>query len=80
MTERALADATGWAVKGHYVSRLTIISDVTQAANNAWYGKIVDPRDGATCSAQLWVDSDWLLDLRGYVGIPLHLIENCRFG
>ena len=71
---------------------LTIIRDATQAANNAWYGKIVDPRDGATYSAELWVDSDGRLNLRGFVGIPLlgstqvwsrftgQLTENCRFG
>ena len=33
-------------------------------------GKIVDPRESATCSAQIWVDSEGLLNLRGYVGIP----------
>jgi uncharacterized protein (DUF2147 family) len=78
-------------VTGRSQCGLTIISDVTQAANNAWYGKIVDPRDGATYHAELWVDSEARLNLRGYVGIPLlgstqvwsrftgRLAEDCRF-
>jgi uncharacterized protein (DUF2147 family) len=78
-------------VTGRLQCGLTIISDVTQAANNAWYGKIVDPRDGATYHAELWVDSEGRLNLRGYVGIPLlgstqvwsrftgRLTDDCRF-
>ena len=70
---------------------LTIISDVTPGENDAWYGKIVDPRDGATYHAKLWVDSEGRLNLRGYVGIPLlgstqvwsrftgRLTEDCHF-
>jgi uncharacterized protein (DUF2147 family) len=78
-------------VTGRSQCGLTIISDVTQAADNAWYGKIVDPRDGAAYHAELWVDSEGRLNLRGYVGIPLlgstqvwsrftgRLTEDCRF-
>jgi uncharacterized protein (DUF2147 family) len=79
-------------VKGRSQCGLTIISDVTQAAPNAWYGKIVDPRDGASYNARLSVDGEGRLNLRGYLGIPLlgstqvwtrftgRLTENCRFG
>jgi uncharacterized protein (DUF2147 family) len=71
---------------------LTIIRDVTQAANDAWYGRITDPRDGATYQAKLWVDGQGRLHLRGYIGVPLlgstqvwsrfagRLVANCRFG
>jgi uncharacterized protein (DUF2147 family) len=79
-------------VTGRSQCGLTIIRDVTRAANNTWYGKITDPRDGATYQANLWVDDEGRLNLRGYVGIPLlgstqvwsrftgRLAENCRFG
>jgi uncharacterized protein (DUF2147 family) len=79
-------------VTGRSQCGLTIISEVTQAEDNAWYGKIVDPRDGATYRAKLWIDSGGRLNLRGYVGIPLlgstqvwsrftgRLAEDCRFG
>ena len=78
-------------VTGRSQCGLTIVSDVTQAANDAWYGNIVDPRDGAAYHAKLWVDSEGRLNLRGYVGIPLlgstqvwsrftgRLTEDCRF-
>jgi uncharacterized protein (DUF2147 family) len=71
---------------------LTIIRDVTQGANNTWSGKITDPRDGATYNANLWVDDEGRLNLRGYIGIPLlgstqvwsrftgRIADNCRFG
>lgn len=79
-------------ITGRSQCGLTIIRDVTQAANNTWSGKITDPRDGATYRANLWVDNEGRLNLRGYVGIPLlgstqvwsrfsgRLGENCRFG
>ena len=79
-------------VTGRSQCGLTIIRDVTEATNNAWYGKITDPRDGATYNATFWVDDEGRLNLRGYVGIPLlgstqvwsrftgRLAENCRFG
>jgi uncharacterized protein (DUF2147 family) len=78
-------------VTGRSQCGLRIISDVTQAENDAWYGEIVDPRDGTTYHAKLWVDSEGRLNLRGYVGIPLlgstqvwsrftgRLTEDCRF-
>jgi uncharacterized protein (DUF2147 family) len=71
---------------------LQIISEVKQANDNAWYGRIVDPRDGAIYHTKLWVDSDGRLNLRGYIGIPLlgstqvwsrftgRLAENCGSG
>ena len=47
------------------------ISEVAQGQDGAWYGKIVDPREGASYLAKLWFDSDGRLNLRGYVGIAL---------
>jgi uncharacterized protein (DUF2147 family) len=58
-------------VTGRSQCSLTIISDVTQPRMMRGTGKIVDPRDGATYHAKLWVDSEGRLNLRGYVGISL---------
>jgi uncharacterized protein (DUF2147 family) len=78
-------------VTGRSQCGLTIISGVTQAENDAWDGKIVDPRDGAAYNAKLWVDGEGRLNLRGCIGIPLlgstqvwsrftgRLTEDCRF-
>jgi uncharacterized protein (DUF2147 family) len=79
-------------VTGRPQCGLQIISEAMQAKDDAWYGRIVDPRDGAIYHAKLWVDDDGRLNLRGYIGIPLlgstqlwsrftgRLAENCRFG
>jgi uncharacterized protein (DUF2147 family) len=90
--DRTPSEPMATDVTGRSQCGLTIIRDVTEATNNAWYGKITDPRDGATYNATLWVDDEGRLNLRGYVGIPLlgstqvwsrftgRLAENCRFG
>jgi uncharacterized protein (DUF2147 family) len=90
--DRAPSEPMPTDVTGRSQCGLTIISEVTQAESNAWYSKIVDPRDGATYHAKLWVDGDGRLNLRGYIGIPLlgstqvwsrftgQIVEDCRFG
>jgi uncharacterized protein (DUF2147 family) len=90
--ERTPSEPMPTDVTGRSQCGLTIIRDVTQAANNMWSGKITDPRDGATYNANLWVDNEGRLNLRGYIGIPLlgstqvwsrfsgRIADNCRFG
>ena len=43
-------------VMGRSQCGLNIISEVTLAKDNAWYSNIVNPRDGVTYRAKLWVD------------------------
>jgi uncharacterized protein (DUF2147 family) len=49
-------------VTGKSQCGLTIIRDVKEA-NDAWYGRITDPRDGATYQVKLWVDGEGRLNL-----------------
>jgi uncharacterized protein (DUF2147 family) len=57
-------------VTGKSQCGLTIITDVKEA-NDAWYGRITDPRDGATYQVKLRVDGEGRLDLQCYIGIRL---------
>jgi uncharacterized protein (DUF2147 family) len=50
---------------------LTIINDFVPDGDNRWKGRIIDPRDGKTYDAEMWVDRQHRLNLRGYVVVPL---------
>jgi uncharacterized protein (DUF2147 family) len=50
---------------------LNIITGSADTQDGVTEGHITDPRDGKTYQAQLWVDDDGRLHLRGYIGIPL---------
>lgn len=39
--------------------------------NGQWQGKIYDPETGNTYQSKMQVDDDGVLEIRGYVGIPL---------
>lgn len=58
-------------INGQSQCGLTIITDVTPGDEDAWFGRITDPRSGAVYRAKLWVDAQGNLNLRGYVAIPL---------
>jgi uncharacterized protein (DUF2147 family) len=58
-------------VDGHSQCGLTIITGEMPAEDGTWLGQIIDPRNGSTYQAKLWVDEDGDLHLRGFIGIPL---------
>jgi uncharacterized protein (DUF2147 family) len=79
-------------VHGRSQCGLTIIENEVPTSSGIWDGSVTDPRDGSTYGAQLWVDHDDRLHVRGYLGIPLfghtqtwtrykgRLSEECRLG
>jgi len=50
---------------------LLIIDHMAQAAVDRWRGRILDPEDGRSYDAELWVDAAGQLQLRGFILIPL---------
>jgi uncharacterized protein (DUF2147 family) len=77
-------------VQGRSQCGLTIISDERPGSAGIWLGWVTDPRDGTSYHAELWLDADGNLNVRGYLGIPLlgrtqvwhrftgHLGNDCR--
>lgn len=58
-------------VHGRSQCGLTIITNEKPEADGTWLGNVTDPRDGGTYQAELWLDDDGNLHLRGFIGIPL---------
>ena len=58
-------------VHGRPQCGLAIITDVRPGSANRWAADITDPENGHVYDAQLWVDEDGQLHVRGYVGLPL---------
>jgi uncharacterized protein (DUF2147 family) len=50
---------------------LAIITNERPTEDGSWLGKVTDPRDGKTYQAEMWVDNEGRLNLRGFVGLPL---------
>jgi uncharacterized protein (DUF2147 family) len=50
---------------------LAIITDERPTGDGGWLGQVTDPRDGKMYHAEIWVDDEGRLNLRGFVGIPL---------
>lgn len=50
---------------------LTIITGERPDTDGTWLGQVTDPRDGDSYHAELWLDAQGDLHLRGYIGIPL---------
>jgi uncharacterized protein (DUF2147 family) len=79
-------------VHGRSQCGLTIIENEVPTSSGIWDGSVTDPRDGSTYGAELWVDDDDRLHVRGYLGISLfghtqiwtrykgRLSEGCRLG
>jgi uncharacterized protein (DUF2147 family) len=70
---------------------LMIIANETPEPDGTWLGQVIDPRDGGSYQAKLWVDAHAHLRLRAFIGIPElgatqiwhrftgHLAADCRF-
>lgn len=69
--DRAPTDPMPTDVNGRSQCGLTIITNEKPRADGTWLGQIIDPRDGDTYQARLWLDESGNLNLRGFIGIPL---------
>jgi uncharacterized protein (DUF2147 family) len=69
--DRAPGDPMPTDVQGKPQCGLTIITDERPARGGTWLGWVTDPRNGTAYRAELWMDRDGDLNLRGYVGVPL---------
>ena len=50
---------------------LTIITGERPTQDGNWLGYVTNPRDGKQYQAEIWLDDEGRLKLRGFVGIPL---------
>jgi uncharacterized protein (DUF2147 family) len=58
-------------VGGAQLCGYPLIEHMTPGGDGYWRGIIVNPRDGRRYSAQMHVDEQGQLALRGYIGVPL---------
>ena len=89
--DRSPGEAMPTDVQGRPQCGLTIFTGSVDQQDGIAEGHIVDPRSGKTYQAQVWVDADGRLHLRGYVGLPLlgatqvwrpfegQIADECRF-
>jgi uncharacterized protein (DUF2147 family) len=68
--DRGPAEAIPTDVYGRSQCGLTIITNEKPAFDGTWLGSVMDPRDGGTYQAKLWLDESGNLNLRGFIGIP----------
>jgi len=68
--DRKPTEPTPTDVDGHSQCGLTIITDERPETDGTWLGKVTDPRDGSSYQAELWLDAQDNLRLRGFIGIP----------
>jgi len=58
-------------VHGTPECQLRFIHDMKPADDNRRHGTVTDPTDGKIYQAQLWLSDDGVLNLRGYIGLPI---------
>jgi uncharacterized protein (DUF2147 family) len=68
--ERGPTETIPTDVYGRSQCGLAIITNERPEPDGSWLGKVMDPRDGGTYQAKLWLDERGNLKLRGFVGIP----------
>ena len=56
---------------------LTIIANERPTGDSKWLGPVTDPRDGKTYPAEVWLEDEGRLNLRGFIGIPLFGKTEC---
>jgi uncharacterized protein (DUF2147 family) len=57
--------------EGRSQCQLVFIHDMKPGDDGRRHGTVTDPRDGKTYTAQLWIDGEGDLRLRGYIGLPI---------
>jgi uncharacterized protein (DUF2147 family) len=89
--DRTPGEAMPTDVQGRSQCGLTIFTGSADQQDGVTEGHITDPRSGKVYQAQLWVDPQGRLHLRGYIGVPLlgatqvwqpfagPIAEGCRF-
>lgn len=68
---RAAGEPIPKDVHGELQCGLTIITRERPIGDGTWEGKITDPRSGTTYGAQIRIDEQGNLRLRGYLGLPV---------
>lgn len=57
--------------RGRSQCQFELIRGMTRTGDNLWQGEIVNPENGRRYAAEMWVDEQGDLRLRGYVALPL---------
>ena len=69
--ERAPGEPMPKDYQGRSQCSLAIITGERPTGDGDWLGHVIDPRDGKEYQAEIWVDDEDRLHLRGFIGIPL---------
>jgi uncharacterized protein (DUF2147 family) len=68
--ERGSDEPVPTDVHGRSQCGLTIITNEKPDTDSTWLGEVINPRNGGTYRAKLWLDEGGNLNLRGFIGIP----------
>ena len=57
--------------QGNSQCHFPLLRNLRPQDDGRWHGTVTNPEDGQTYTAEVWVPTDGVLRLRGYVGLPL---------